>query len=270
MLDTKLCSSYRSQKYFSCWTYECTEAIDHVMLSTRLCCSHWSWRLKMFLSWIRVYVLQPQIKLCWVQYCIAAVDHDDFTMLTTIYSGPAIDHCETFIMNFDQYAQRSWDQDAERVWCEGTAPSTTLQEGRGDEMELRGSCGIMCIYCYLNKLFVDLLQLAWILFRELSRSRTVNRSTCDLNIMETLYDEETHWPHKTWRWTAEEQRIGQWRQLLFEARLWSYTKFQSGKFLEKKPAWKIFARQMRIKNFSQVNSSKKCQPGKFLHVRWEN
>ena len=85
----------------------------------------------------------------------------------------------------------------ERVWCEGTAPSTTLQEGRGDEMELRGSCGIMCIYCYLNKLFVDLLQLAWILFRELSRSRTVNRSICDLNIMETFYYEETHWPHIT-------------------------------------------------------------------------
>ena len=128
-------------------------------------CNHWLLRVMLR---IRVYVLQPQITLCWVQYSIAAIDHEELiTMLTTKYRGTAIDH----VMSFDQDAQRSWDQDAERVWCEGTAPSTTLQEGRGDEMELRGSCGIMCIYCYLNKLFVDLLQLAWILFRELSRSR---------------------------------------------------------------------------------------------------
>ena len=66
----------------------------------------------MFLSWIRVYVLQPQITLCWVQYCIAAIDREDFTMLTTKHCGTAIDHGEIVIMSIDQDAQRSWDQDA--------------------------------------------------------------------------------------------------------------------------------------------------------------
>ena len=119
-------------KMLLCWTRNCVPVIDHesiFMLNIRMYCSHrsynagyktvdhhimshWLWRLKMFLSWIRVYVLQPQIKLCWVQYCIAAIDHEDFTMLTTKYSGTAIDHGEIVIMSFDQDAQRSWDQDA--------------------------------------------------------------------------------------------------------------------------------------------------------------
>ena len=208
-----------------------------------MCCSHRL--LRVMLDTRRCQPLITESYAENTSICTAATDH---IMLSAIQR--VIDHGEIVIMSYDQDAQRSWDQDTERVWCEGTSPSTTLQEGRGDEMELRGSCGIMCIYCYLNKLFVDLLQLAWILFRELSRSRMENRRKCDLNIMETFYDEETHWPHITWRWRTEEQRIGQWRQMLFEARLWSYTKFQFGKFLEKKPAWKIFARQMRIKKIS--------------------
>ena len=156
------------------------------MLGTRLCCSHWSWKLKTFLSWIRVYVLQPQIKLCWVQYCIATIDCEDFTMLTTENSGTAIDHGEImrFIMSFYQDAQRSWDQDAlieaeikipygaeiimivlvhhlKKILCwisvsqlrgarYGQRPGSkteanALKEGRGDVMELKGSCSIMLI-----------------------------------------------------------------------------------------------------------------------------